>query len=190
MKKVKIEVSARHCHLSSADLETLFGQSYELIKSKDLSQPGQFAAEEKISIKTDSGQIDGIRILGPVRASTQVELTMTDARKLKVTAPVRLSGDLAGSVGATLIGPKGEVTLKEGIIVAKRHIHCDLDTAKELGLSEDKSVSVKTFGERSVTFHDVPVRISDKFTWVMHIDTDEGNASLPDGVCSEGEIII
>lgn len=190
MKKVKIEVSARHCHLSSTDLETLFGQGYELVKNKDLSQLGQFAAEEKISIKTDSGQIDGIRILGPVRGATQVELTMTDARKLKITPPVRLSGDLVGSIGATLIGPKGEVVLKEGVIVAKRHIHCDLETAKMLSLTDDSLVSIKTFGERSVTFHDVPVRISDKFVWVMHIDTDEGNASLPSGVCAEGEIII
>jgi len=189
MDKIKIEVSARHCHLCGEDLAILFGEGYEFTKYKDLSQPGQFAAEEKITIKTDGGQLEGLRILGPVRDKTQVELSMTDARKLKINAPLRLSGDLAGSASAVIAGPQGEVKLKEGVIIAKRHIHCDPKSAAKLGLSDEQDISVKTTGERSVIFHNVSVRISDKYSLVMHIDTDEGNASSPDGICSKGEII-
>lgn len=189
MNKIIIEVSARHCHLSAQDLEKLFGVNYQLKEMKPLSQGGEFAAEETISLVTAGGQIDSLRVLGPVREKTQVEITMTEARKLKIKPPVRLSGNLTGSAGGKLIGPAGEIELVEGIIIAQRHVHCDPETAKQLGLSQDKTVAVKTHGERSVIFNDIPVRIKDGYALRLHLDTDEGNASLPGGVCSEGELL-
>jgi len=189
MAQILIEVSARHCHLSQKDLDKLFGKNYQLKLMKDLSQRGQFAAQETVILKTKDGQIDNLRILGPVRPNSQVELAMTDARKLKISPPVRVSGDIKGSVGAALIGPKGEIKLKEGIIIAQRHIHASPAQAKQLSLKKGQLVSVKTFGERSVTFHDVIIRIEEHFDLSFQIDTDEGNASLPGGVCSKGEII-
>lgn len=189
MKTIKIEVSARHCHLSQKHLDKLFGKGYKLKKLKDLSQKGQFASKERITLKTADAQIDNLRILGPVRKATQVELAMTDARKLNIKPPVRVSGFIEDTPGATLIGPKGSVLLKQGVIIAKRHIHCSPAQAKEMGLKKGEHVSVLTHGDRSVTFHDVVIRIDKKFDLSFQIDTDEGNASLPDGVCSRGEII-
>ncbi|MFA6526638.1 MAG: phosphate propanoyltransferase [Candidatus Buchananbacteria bacterium] len=189
MDKIRIEVSARHCHLSQKDLDKLFGKGYQLKPMKDLSQKSQFAAQETIIVKTKDGQIDNLRILGPVRPQTQIELSMTDARKLKINPPIRLSGDIKRSVGAIIIGPKGEVKLKEGIIIAKRHIHANPAQAKKMGLSKNMIISVKTVGERSVTFHSIPVRIDDNYDLSFHIDTDEGNASSPNGVCSQGIIV-
>ncbi|MEI6627354.1 MAG: phosphate propanoyltransferase [bacterium] len=190
MQTIKIEVSARHCHLSRTDLDKLFGFDYTLTQLKPLSQTGQFACQETIAIKTADGELANVRILGPVRKNSQVELSMTEARKLKLQPPVRLSGDLKESAGCTLIGPKGEIVLKEGVIIAKRHIHCDPATAEKLGLQNNQIVSVKTAGERSVTFNEIEVRIDQTFVWAMHVDTDEGNASLPGGVCALGELII
>ncbi|MFA6422013.1 MAG: phosphate propanoyltransferase [Candidatus Buchananbacteria bacterium] len=190
MEQIVIEVSARHCHLSQKDLNTLFGVNYELTFKKAMSQTGQFAAQEIVTLRTETGEINNLRILGPVREKTQIELSMTDARKLGIKPPLRLSGDLRGSVGGTVIGPKGTVRIKEGIIIAKRHIHCDLVMAKKMSLTEKSLISVKTPGNRSVIFEDVEVRINKNFKFFMHIDTDEGNASLPDGVCSKGQIII
>lgn len=187
--KIRIEVSARHCHLSQKDLDKLFGKGYRLKPLKELSQKKQFAAEETIVLKTKDGQIDNLRILGPVRTETQVELAMTDARKLRITPPVRLSGDIKGSAGGILAGPEGEVKLKEGIIIAKRHIHANSAQAKKFGLKKDMIVSIRTAGDRSATFHNVPVRIDGDYDLSFHIDTDEGNASSPNGVCSVGEII-
>lgn len=189
MDKIRIEVSARHCHLSQKDLDKLFGKGYQLKPIKDLSQKGQFAAKETIILKTKDGQIDNLRILGPLRADTQIELSMTDARKLKINPPLRLSGDIKGSVGAIIIGPKGKVKLKEGIIIAQRHLHANPAQAEKLGLKMGQSISIRTVGNRSVTFHNVAVRIEDKFDLSFQVDTDEGNGSLPDGVCSQGEII-
>ncbi len=190
MIKIKIEVSARHLHISRKDLDKLFGKGYELKPVKDLSQKKQYASEEMVTLKTEAGELNNLRILGPVRKETQIELSMTDARKLKLKPPIRLSGEIKGSLGASLVGPKGEVKLKEGVIIAQRHIHCDPETAKKLKLSEKRDVSVKTFGDRGLVFNKVPVRIDESFVFRMHIDTDEGNASLPEGVCAEGELII
>lgn len=187
--KIRIEVSARHCHLSIKDLNSLFGQGYRLKPIKQLSQPGEFAANETIIVRTKGGQIDNVRVVGPIRQKTQVEMTLTDARKLKVFPPIRLSGDVRGSIGATLIGPKGEVKIKEGVIIAQRHLHCHPTQAKKLNLNNGQLVSVRTSGERGVTFHNVAVRVSDKFDLSVHLDTDEGNASSPDGVCTWGDLI-
>lgn len=187
MAKVKIEVSARHLHISQKDLEKLFGRGYELKPLKSLSQTGEFAASEMVTLKTKDGQIDHLRIIGPVRAKTQVELAITDARKLKLDPPIRLSGDLAGSAGGTLIGPKGKAILKEGIIIAKRHIHCDTITAKKLGLKETKPVKVRVTGVRSAVLENIPVRIKDNYVFRLHLDTDEANAVL--GGNTNGEII-
>ncbi|NCN07460.1 phosphate propanoyltransferase [Candidatus Falkowbacteria bacterium] len=189
MSKIRIEVSARHCHLSQSDLDKLFGVGYKLKPLKSISQKGQFAAQETIAIKTKGGQLDNVRIVGPVRDQTQIELTLTVARKLKIKPPLKISGDLEGSIGAMLIGPKGQVKIKSGIIVTHRHLHCNPAQAKKLGLKNNQLVSVKTAGERSVTFHNVVVRIRDDFDLSVHLDTDEGNAAMPDGVCGFGELI-
>ncbi|HHV51535.1 MAG TPA: phosphate propanoyltransferase [Clostridiales bacterium] len=176
--QVLIETSARHIHLSREDLDTLFGEGYELTNKKDLSQPGQFACFERVDVVGPKKTIKGVTILGPVRPATQVELSMTDARSIGITAPVRESGDIAGSAGCKLIGPKGEVEIKEGVIIAKRHIHMTPKDAEEFGLKDKDVVSVKVdTDERSLIFGDVVVRVSDKFSLAMHIDTDEANAA-------------
>lgn len=187
--KIRIEISARHCHLSLKDLNSLFGPGYKLKPIKQLSQLGEFASSETITIKTEDGQIDNLRILGPIRERTQIELALTDARKLKINPPLRLSGDVKGSLGATLIGSKGQIKIKEGVIIAQRHLHCNLKQAKKFNLKNGQMVSVKTSGERSVTFHNIAVRIKDNFDLSVHLDTDEGNASSPDGLCTFGELI-
>ena len=189
MVKIPIEVSARHCHLSRTDLDKLYGKGYALKLMKELSQKGQFAAQETVVLETKDGRIDNLRILGPVRPATQVELSMTDARKVKLNPPIRVSGGIKGSAGAILIGPKGKVELKEGVIIAQRHIHANPGQAKKLGLKMGQLVSVKTSGPRSLTFHDVIIRVEDHFDLSFQVDTDEGNAALPGGVCSQGIIV-
>ena len=189
MTKVKVEVSARHCHLSDKDAKKLLGKNYKLKVIKPLSQHGEFASQVTVTVKTAGGQLEKVRVLGPIRDKTQVEISLTEARKLKINPPIRLSGDLKGSAGAVLIGPKGQVRIKEGIIIAKRHLHCSSDQAKKLGLKNGQIISVKTPGERSVTLNNIVVRIKDNFDLSIHLDTDEGNASLPGGVCAFGEII-
>lgn len=189
MDKIRIEVSARHCHLSQKDLDKLFGKGYQLKPMKGLSQKGQFAAEETIILKTKDSQIDNLRILGPVRPQTQIELSMTDSRKIKISPPLRLSGDIKDSAGAIIIGPKGEVKLKEGIIIAKRHLHVNPAQAKKLSLKIGQSVSIRTVGDRSVTFHNIIVRVEDQFDLSFQVDTDEGNAALIGGVCSQGILV-
>ncbi|MGB8815678.1 MAG: phosphate propanoyltransferase [Minisyncoccia bacterium] len=178
MKKIKVEVSARHCHLSRKDLDQLFGLGYELTIYKKISQPGQFASNEMVTIKTPGGHIENVRILGPVREKTQIEISLTDARKLKINPPVRLSGDLSKSESCILIGPKGSVHLQEGVIVAKNHIHCDPKTAEKLNLKNKQQVSIKIESARPIIFSGVEVRIDKNFVYAFHIDTDEGNASL------------
>lgn len=186
--KFIVETSARHVHVTQEDLETLFGKGYELTKKKDLSQPGQFACNEKVKIVGSKKEMTA-SILGPVRPETQVELSLTDARSIGVVAPVRESGDIAGSGACKLVGPAGEVELKEGVIAAKRHIHVTPEDAKELGVQDKDVVSVKVETEgRSLVFGDVVVRVSPKYALAMHIDTDESNAA---GCAGEvyGEIV-
>jgi putative phosphotransacetylase len=178
-KKVLLETSARHVHVCRETLDILFGEGYELTKKKDLSQPGQFACEERIKVIGEKGEFPAVSILGPIRPNDQVELSASDARSIGVKAPVRESGDIKGSGGCKLVGPNGEVEISEGVIVAKRHIHMTPADAAEYGLSDKQVVSVKIdSAERSLVFGDVVVRVSEKFALAMHIDTDESNAVM------------
>ena len=184
---VLVETSARHIHVSQEHLEILFGKGYELTKKKDLSQPGQFACAERVDVVGPKKTLPGVSILGPVRPATQVELSLTDARSIGVVAPIRESGDIAGTGGCKLVGPCGEVEIAEGVIAAKRHIHMTTADAAEMGLEDKQIVSVKIASEgRETIFGDVVVRVSDKFALAMHIDTDESNAACAGNV---GEII-
>ena len=184
--KVMVETSAHHVHVSEADLEALFGKGATLTNKKDLSQPGQFACAEKVEVVGPKGAMK-MSILGPTRAETQVEISMTDARKLGVTAPIRESGDLEGTPGCVLRGPAGEVTIEKGVIVAKRHIHVTPEDAEKLGVADKEIVKVACGSEgRKLVFDDVVIRVSEKFATAMHIDTDESNAC---GGASEGEIV-
>lgn len=178
-KEVLVETSARHVHVTTEVLETLFGKGYELTKKKDLSQPGQFACEERVQVIGPKGSFPAVSILGPVRPETQVELSASDARSIGVKAPIRESGDIAGSAGCKLVGPKGEVELSQGVIVAKRHIHATTADAEKFGLKDKQIVQVKINSDgRSLIFDDVVVRVSDKYALAMHIDTDESNAAF------------
>jgi len=183
-KTVLVETSARHVHVTQEALETLFGAGYELTKKKDLSQPGQFACEERVQVIGEKSSFPAVSILGPVRPACQVEISASDARSIGVKAPVRESGDIAGSGACKLVGPKGEVELKEGVIIAKRHIHMTPEDAEKYGLEDKQIVSVEIKSdERSLIFGDTVVRVSPKFSLAMHIDTDEANAVLaPAGV--------
>lgn len=175
---VPVGVSNRHIHLSTADLETLFGAGYELTPIKDLSQPGQFACKETLTIIGPSLRpIENVRVLGPVRKASQVEISRTDSFTLKVKPPVRESGDIAGSAPITIIGPKGVVTLKEGCIIANRHIHMSTDEGAKFGLKDGDYVDVEVSGERRTKFYDVQVRVHKDFRLEMHIDTDDANAA-------------
>ena len=172
-----VETSARHVHVSQEDLETLFGKGYELTKKKDLSQPGQYACNEKVTIVGSKKEM-AASILGPVRPASQVEISLTDARSIGVDAPIRESGDVAGSGACKMVGPCGEVELKEGVIAAKRHIHATPEDAEKLGVKDKDVVSVKINTDgRSLVFGEVVVRVSPKFALAMHIDTDESNAA-------------
>ena len=175
---VPVGVSNRHIHLSTADLETLFGAGYQLTPIKDLSQPGQFACKETLTIVGPSLRpIENVRVLGPVRKASQVEISRTDSFTLKVKPPVRESGDIVGSAPVTIIGPKGVVTLKEGCIIANRHIHMSTDEGAQFGLVDGQYVDVEVNGERKTKFYDVQVRVHKDFRLEMHIDTDDANAA-------------
>jgi len=184
MKQVLVETSARHIHLSREAVEALFGKGYELTKKKDLSQPGQFACAEKLEVIGPKGKLKA-SILGPERNSSQVELSLTDARSIGVTAAIRESGDIAGTAGCKLVNPENgaEYELTEGVIAAKRHIHLTPEAAAEFGVADKQIVSVKINSERTTVYGDVVIRVSDKFAPAMHIDTDEANAS-----CAFGEV--
>ncbi len=174
---VPVGVSARHVHLTQKDVETLFGPGYQLTKKKDL-MGGQFAANEQVTIVgTKLRAIENVRILGPVRKESQVEISQTDAMKLGVRAPLRNSGDIKGSAPLAIVGPKGAIYLKEGCIVAKRHIHMSPKDAVAAGVKDKDVVSVVAKNERGTTFDEVLIRVDESFTLEMHIDTDEGNAS-------------
>ena len=176
--KILVETSARHVHLSQADLDTLFGAGYELTFKKELSQPGQFACEERVAVVGEKGSFPAVSILGPVRPSTQVELSLTDARSIGVKAPVRESGDIAESGKCKLVGPKGEVEIECGVISAKRHIHATPADAEKYGLEDKQIVCVKVESDgRKLVFDDVVVRVNPNFALAMHIDTDESNAA-------------
>ncbi len=183
-KTVLVETSARHVHVTKETLETLFGAGYTLTKKKDLSQPGQFSCEERVQVIGPKGSFPAVSILGPERSADQVELSASDARKIGITAPVRESGDVKGSGACKLVGPKGEVELSEGVIIAKRHIHMTPEDAEKYGMRDKQVVSVEIkSAERSLIFGDTVVRVSPKYALAMHIDTDEANAVLaPAGV--------
>ena len=177
MSKVLVETSARHVHVSREDLDILFGEGYELTPKKDLSQPGQFACEERVTIVGPKKELAGVSILGPVRPETQVELSATDARSIGIAAPIRESADIAGSGACKVVGPCGEVEISEGVIVAKRHIHMIPETAEKLGLKNKDIVWVKAETDgRTALLGDIVVRVSENFADAMHIDTDESNA--------------
>lgn len=180
--KVLVEVSARHVHLSLADLEILFGKGYELTFKKALSQPGQFAANERVKVIGPKRDLPSVSILGPTRAATQVEISLTDARSIGVDAPIRESGHTKGSASCIIVGPVGQIELKEGVIVAKRHVHVTPADAEAFGVKDHDivKVEIKT-PERNTVFGDVVIRVRDDFATAMHIDTDEGNAAGVNG---------
>lgn len=187
--KVLVETSARHLHLSPADLETLFGKGFELTFKKALSQPGQFATNEKVEVIGPKKSMGMISVLGPVRPQTQVELSMTDARSIGIAPTVRESGDLAGTPGCKLIGPKGEIELGEGVIVAQRHIHFTPEDGEKFGVKDKQIVSLKIEGTgRALTLGDVVCRVSKTAGTACHLDTDEANAAGCSGVVY-GEVI-
>ena len=187
--KVLVETSARHLHVSQEHLEILFGKGAELHPKKDLSQPGQYATTERVDVVGPKKTLSGVTILGPCRKSTQVEISATDARSIGVKAPVRESGDTAGSGACKLVGPAGEVELEEGVIVAKRHIHATTKDAAEAGVADKEIVQLKIeSADRTLIFDDVVVRVSDSFALACHLDTDEANAAGCAGVVY-GEII-
>jgi putative phosphotransacetylase len=187
-KQVPIGVSARHIHLSEEHVEALFGAGYTLTEMKPLSQPGQYAANETVAVIGPKGQFEKVRILGPVRKRTQLEVSRTDAFALGVKPPVRESGDIAGSAGIKLQGPAGEVTIEEGVIVAARHIHFHSSDAERWNIEDKQRLRVRVGGDRGVVFENVIARVSDEFALDMHIDTDEANAA---GIANgdSGEII-
>uniref|UniRef100_A0A7C5VKR1 Phosphate propanoyltransferase n=1 Tax=Fervidobacterium thailandense TaxID=1008305 RepID=A0A7C5VKR1_9BACT len=176
---IVVGVSNRHVHLSREDVEILFGKDYQLTPIKDLGQPGQFACQETVTIVGPKGSIENVRVLGPERKETQVEISLTDAYKLGLNPPVRDSGDLEGTPGITIIGPKGQVTKEKGVIIAKRHIHMHTSDAEKFGVKDKDIVKVIVEkGERKLIFDDVLIRVSDKFALEFHVDTDEANAAL------------
>ena len=182
-KPVLIETSARHVHVSRKDLDILFGEGYQLTHKKDLSQPGQFACEERVAVIGPKGSFPAVSILGPERPATQVEISASDARSIGVVAPVRESGVIEGSGACKLVGPKGEVEISEGVIVAKRHIHATPEDGEKYGIKDKEIVSVKVESDgRSLIFGDVVVRLNPAYALAMHIDTDESNA----GFCTPG----
>ena len=175
--KILVETSARHLHVTREDLDTLFGKGFELSNKKNLSQPGQFATNEKVTVVGPKGQLT-MSILGPERPQTQIEVSFTDARALGLVPPIRESGDLSGSCPCKLVGPYGEVELKEGVIVAQRHIHTTPEDAAVLNVRDKQIVWVKVETEgRALVFGDVVVRVSPKYATAMHLDTDEANAA-------------
>ena len=187
--KVLVETSARHIHLTEDHIEALFGKGATLTKKKDLSQPGQYACEERLTVVGPKKSIPNVIILGPARPASQVEVSFTDARTLGISAPVRESGDLSGTPGCKLVGPCGEVDLESGVIIAKRHIHISPEDAEVAGVADKEIVSVKIdSNDRTTIFGDVVIRVSPKFTTAMHIDTDESNAACAFGECY-GEIV-
>lgn len=184
--KISVGISARHVHVTREHLDILYGPGHNLTPKKMLSQPGEFASEETVDIVTEKGSFKHVRILGPVRRHTQIELAISDTFPLGLKPPVRDSGNIADTPGVKLIGPAGTVTLSEGVIVAWRHVHMTPADAASYGVKDKDYISVKTTGDRAITFHNVLVRVSDKYALEFHVDTDEGNAAgLKNGDCVE-----
>ncbi|MGL5435595.1 MAG: phosphate propanoyltransferase [Lachnospiraceae bacterium] len=174
--KIPVGISNRHVHVSQEDLETLFGKGYVLTRKSDLKQPGQYACNETVTIRGPKGEFGRVRILGPVRNRTQVEISKTDSFRLGIRPPIRESGDLEGTPGIELAGPAGIVALPQGAIVALRHIHMTPQQADLLGVKDKDIVEVETFGDRHGIFGDVLIRVSEQFSLEMHVDVDEANA--------------
>lgn len=174
--KIPIGVSNRHIHVSQKDLDKLFGEGYNLIKKGDLKQPGQFAANETVTIRGPKGEFENVRILGPVREESQVEISMTDSFRLGVRPPIKESGQLENTPGLEIIGPKGTVEIPQGTIIALRHIHMTPEQAFKIGVKDKDVVEVETFGERQGVLGNVLIRVSDKYSLEMHVDVDEANA--------------
>ncbi len=188
MEKIIVEVSARHVHVTKEQVAILFGEGHELTRKKDLSQPGQFACEEKLTIVGPRGELKA-SILGPERKEAQVEISLTEARQLGVEAQIRESGDIEGTSGIKIVGPAGEIELEKGVIAAKRHIHMTPKDAEEYGVVNGQIVNVKVETEgRSLVFGDTVIRVRDDFALAMHIDTDECNAAGIKG-SALGEIV-
>lgn len=186
--KFIVETSARHVHLTQEQIETLFGQGAQLTVKKMLSQPGQFASEQRVTVVGPKKELANISILGPARKAGQVEISLTDARSIGIAAPVRESGDVEGTPGCKVVGPCGEVELPCGVIAAKRHIHMTPADAEKFGVKDKEIVSVRLDTARPLIFGDVVVRVNDNFALAMHIDTDESNAAMAGGDCM-GEIV-
>jgi acetate kinase len=188
--RIPIAVSARHAHLSRGTLECVFGPGYRLQVRKWLSQTGQFAAEETVTLIGPAGRLEQVRVMGPPREHDQVELSRTDELALGIDAPVRISGDLGGTPGITIEGPRGRIALPTGVISARRHIHMSPQYARRLGLTDGEAVEVKVDSNgRDLVFGDVSVRVAPDFQLELHLDTDEANAA---GVKSgdHGELLI
>lgn len=176
VNSIPVGISNRHVHISQADLDTLFGPGYQLTKAKDLSQPMQYACKEMLTICGPRGAIEKVRILGPVRRETQVEILQADCFKLGIAAPVKMSGDLQGTPGITLVGPKGSILLSQGVIIAQRHIHMTLDDASRLDVTDGELVSIQVDGLRGGTYANVAIRANNTSALECHLDTEEANA--------------
>lgn len=187
--QVMVEGSGRHIHITKECLEALFGAGYELEVKKYLSQPGEFASNSKVDVVGPKGTIKGVTILGPCRKFTQVELSFTDARILGINPPIRESGNIEGSAPVTLIGPAGKVDLKEGAIVAKRHLHITAKDAEEFGIQDKEIIQIKVGGERALIFDEVVARVSDKYATAVHLDYDEVNAAALFGDNAVGVVL-
>jgi putative phosphotransacetylase len=174
---IAVGVSNRHLHLAKEDFESLFGPNREMVKIKDLSQPGEFAAAETVNLIGPRGEIKSVRVLGPCRANTQVEISRTDSYLLGIKVPVRESGRIEGTPGVVIEGPYGKISIEKGLIVARRHLHLDPESARKYGVKNGDTILVKTEGERGVAFDNVLARVSDKYALEMHLDTDEANAA-------------
>ncbi|MFA5878196.1 MAG: phosphate propanoyltransferase [Candidatus Staskawiczbacteria bacterium] len=189
MKKIiPVEVSARHVHLSQKDIEVLFGVGYELKEIRRLTQFSDFAAEETLNIQSNGREIKNVRVVGPIRPETQIEISLTDMVNLGLPMNAETIGDLSGSNGITLVGPKGSVLINRGVIIAGRHLHCTAEEAKRLRLKNGQIISVVVRGQREITFHNIKVRTGEKYRLCLQLDTDEGNA-VGVNKQSEGEII-
>lgn len=179
MKKIPVGISGRHLHLTQEHLEILFGKGYQLTVMKDLTQPGQYAAEEKVDVMSPAGKVlAGVRILGPVRPASQVEISKSDAIRFKFDAPVRSSGDVKGSGAATLIGPKGQVEMSDGVIIADRHIHFSIEEGKAFGVVDKQIVSLRVGGIKAGILDNVLCRVHPQFRLDCHLDTDDGSAFM------------